>query len=210
MNHILFQTSSCLIGFAVIVRRLALLSFAGFFVSLSSLWGQQLIPNNSAVTQNFDGMLTSGTATLPTGFKLGTDWTTGTTATTAAYGTSGAGIVSSSSSGASVNWANGITASSTDRALGFLNSGSFSSPRSIVYAFTNNTGSGISSLSVSWNIEKYRSGTRAFEWTFFHGATATAPTAATAGNQSYASDANSSTVSNPPLSTAIRKKWFGV
>ena len=69
-----------------------------------------------------------------------------------------------------INWANGVTASSTERAIGFLSAGSYSSPRSIVYAFTNNTGVTVTNLDLSWNYEKYRSGTRAFDWTFFHGA----------------------------------------
>jgi hypothetical protein len=91
----------------------------------------------TAFTENFDGMGTSGTATLPTGFRVGTtsDWTVGTTATTLAGGSNGAVFTS----GGTYNFANGATASSTDRALGFLNSGSFTSPRSIVLALTNNT-----------------------------------------------------------------------
>lgn len=174
---------------------------AGIFVSLSSLWGQQSIPNNSAVTQNFDSIGSSGTATLPTGFKVGTNWATGLTATTLTYGTTGSGVVSGSSSGGAINWANGIAASSTDRAVGFLNTGSYSSPRSIIYAFTNNTGTGISSVDVSWNFEKYRSGSRAFNWTFFHGSTTSATIPATAGDQSYAADANNTVISNPPSVT---------
>ncbi len=174
----------------------------GFFVSLSSLWGQQSIPNNSALTQNFDGMGSSAAATLPTGFKIGPDWATGTTATTLAYGTTGTGVVTGSSSGGAINWANGITGSSSERALGFLTTGSYSSPRSITYAFTNNTGAGISSLELAWNFEKYRSGTRAFNWTFFHGSTSSPTTAAIAGDQSYAVDASNTVISNPPTSIA--------
>ncbi|OYV02814.1 MAG: hypothetical protein CFE26_21770, partial [Verrucomicrobiales bacterium VVV1] len=101
-----------------------------------------------------------------------------------------------------INWANGITGSSTDRSLGFLTTGSFSSPASIVYAFTNNTGSTVTSLALTWNYEKLRSGSRAFDWTFFHGSSSSPTTAATSGNQSYAADANNTVISNPPLSTA--------
>ncbi|QOJ27398.1 MAG: lamin tail domain-containing protein [Ignavibacteriales bacterium] len=153
-----------------------------------------------ASTQNFSGLGSSGTATLPSGFKIGTDWSSGSTATTLAYGTSGTGIVTGTSGGGAINWANGVTASSTDRALGFLATGSYTSPRSIIFAFTNNTGNTIGSLDVSWNYEKFRSGTRAFDWTFFHGSTSTAGTANTNGNQSYAADANNTTIPNPPSS----------
>lgn len=168
----------------------------------SPLMGQESITQvGVAVTQNFDSLGSSATAALPTGWKIGPDWSTGTTATTVAYGTTGAGVVTSSSSGGAVNWANGVTASSTERSLGFLSTGSYTSPRSVIYAFQNNTGSSISSITLTFNYEKFRSGTRAFNWTFFHGATPSAVVAATDGDQSYPADANSTTVSNPPSST---------
>ena len=155
-----------------------------------------------AFSETFDAMGSAVTATLPSGFRMGADYATGVGATTAAAGTSGTGVVSSSSGGGFYNWANGVTASATDRAIGFLTSGSYSSPRSIICGFTNNTGATIDSLTVGWNYEKYRSGTRGIDWTFFHGGTSTATTAASDGNQSYAADANTTTVSNPPGSTA--------
>ena len=71
-----------------------------------------------------------------------------------------------------------------------------------IYAFTNNTGITITSLDVAWNYEKYRSGSRAFDWTFFHGSTSTASTAATSGDQAYAADANNTVIYNPPTSIA--------
>ncbi len=156
----------------------------------------------SAFSQNFDGMGSSATAALPTGFKIGTDWATGTSATTLAAGSTGTGALTTTSGGGVYNFANGITASSTDRAVGFLTSGSFSSPRSIVLKFTNNTGLSISSLSISFDFEKYRNGTRAFDWTFFHGNISTPSIAETAGNQSYVAD-GAIAVLNPP--TAISK-----
>ncbi len=153
-------------------------------------------------TENFDAMAASATATIPSAIKAGTDYSTGTTATTLAYGTSGIGAVTSASSGGVINWANGVTATSTDRSLGILNTGSFTSPRSFIAAVTNNSGSTITSLTINWDFEKSRSGTRAFDWTFFHGSTTTATTAATSGDQSYAADAANTVISNPPLTTA--------
>ena len=151
----------------------------------------------TAVSENFNGMGTSGTATTPTGIKIGTDFSTGATATTLTYGNTGLGVVTSSSSGGAINWADGVTGSATDRALGFLSTGSYASPRSILVAFKNNTGATITNLTIDWKYEKYRSGTRAFDWTFFHGDTSTPSTAATDGNQSYAADANNTVVYSP-------------
>lgn len=162
---------------------------------------QSIATPGVAVTQNFDSLGSSATAALPSGWKMGTDWSTGATATGAAAGTSGTGALSSSSSGNFYNFANGVTASSTDRAIGFLTTGSYSSPRSIIYAFQNNTGQTITAITLSWNYEKYRTGTRAFDWTFFHGATSAVATAAADGNQSYTADAAIAVV-NPPTSLA--------
>ena len=94
-------------------------------------WGQQSITSaGSENNQNFNSIGATATATLPTGFKIGTDWSSGTTATTVVYGSTGTGAVTGTSGGGAVNWANGITASSTDRAIGFLSSGT----RALVYA----------------------------------------------------------------------------
>lgn len=165
-------------------------------------WGQKSITSlGTAVTENFDGMGNSATATLPTGFKIGIDWSSGTTVTTLVYGTSGTGAVTGSSGGGAINWASGVTASSTDRALGFLSSSSYTSPRSIVYAFTNNTGSTVTSIDISFDYEKYRTGTRAFDWTFFHGSTSAPSNSATSGDQAYAGEGANAVV-NPPTTIA--------
>jgi uncharacterized repeat protein (TIGR02543 family) len=184
-----------------------------FVLSLNApqSWGQTTVSITSvgtAVTQNFNGIGTSATAdiatvsSVPTGFRVGTNWSSSLTSTTQAAGTSGTGVLTSSSAGGTYNFANGITASSTDRAVGFLTSSSYSSPRSLVYRFTNNTGRTVTSITLSWNYEKYRSGSRAFAWTFFHGSFDNPSTAAISGDQSYGADAVNTTVYNPPQSVS--------
>ncbi len=176
-----------------------------FFLILTSIfsYGQiSITSTGSAFTQNFDGMGSTAAAPLPTGFKIGLDWAIGTTATTLAAGTSGTGALTGTSSGGVYNFGNGITASATDRSLGFLTSSGFSSPRSIVLKITNNTGGTITDLAIAFDYEKYRAGTRAFDWTFFHGNTSTPSTGEVLGNQSYAADAANAVV-NPP--TTISK-----
>ena len=155
----------------------------------------------TATVENFNGMAASSTANLPLGFKVGADWSTATNSqATQTYGTAGSGVVTSSSSGGIVSWGNGTNASSTDRALGFLNTGSFGSPRTVVVAVKNSSGSTINTLDVSWNYEKYRSGSRAWDWSFKHGDTSSPTNVLTAGDQSYAADADNTVVSNPPQS----------
>ena len=184
-----------------------LFSTFAFLLLLFSIkgFGQLSITTaGTAVTQNFDGMGSSGTATIPSGFKINAytsspDWSTGTTAVTQAYGTSGTGVVTGTSGGGIVNWANGVTASATDRALGFLPSGSNNTtPNNIILKLTNNTGITITNLNISFDYEKYRSGSRQFDWTFFHGSSTNPTTAAAAGNQTYLADTNNTTINNPP------------
>ncbi len=167
-------------------------------------WGQLSITSTStAYTQNFDGLGSSTTASLPTGFRVNGNgaspsWTTGTTATTAAGWTSGSLALTGSSSGGTYNFANG-PGSSTERALGFLTSSSYASPNSIILRITNNTGVTISNLNISFDYEKYRAGTRAWNLTFFHGNTVNPTIAETTGDQAYAVD-GANTVVNPPTS----------
>jgi hypothetical protein len=158
-------------------------------------------------TQNFDGIGVTATAALPSGWRVAggaaPTYAGGTSACTVTYGTTGAGVITGTSAGGAVNYGNGVNASATDRSVGFLTTGGFTSPRSLMVQLTNNTGSPVTALSVSFDYEKYRSGTRAFDWTFFYSLDGTSWTAATTGDQSYAADANNTTIFNPP--TAIAK-----
>lgn len=168
-------------------------------------WGQLNIPNSTTISQNFNGMGNLATAPIPTGFRVNTtdNYTTGASSTTLSYGTTGTGAVTGTSGAGIINWANGINSSSTDRALGFLNGGALSSPRTILLEIKNTGTTNITNLSISFDYEKYRTGTRAFNWTFFHGASATAiNTSEPTGDQSYGADAANAVV-NPP--TTINK-----
>ena len=165
---------------------------------------QWVINANTQQTENFDGIGTTATANLPTGWvgSAATNYTgTVVTATTLAYGTTGTGVVGSASSGGYINWANGITGSSTDRSFGFLTTGSFTSPRDIMVKIQNNTGVTVSNIDIAFDYEKSRSGSRQFDWTFFHGSDGSTWTSNTSGDQSYPADANNTVVSNPPLTT---------
>ncbi len=176
-------------------------------------WAQVSITSfGTAVTQNFDGIGTTATATLPSGFAVNSSnvYTGATTATTVAYGTTGTGAVTGSSGGGTVNWANGITGSSTDRAVGFLTSGSYASPRFLMVKLVNNTGATITSLNISFDIEKYRSGTRAFTINFFSGTNGSTWSAQTDGDQAYPADGSNTVISNPPLTTSKTVSITGI
>jgi endonuclease I len=158
---------------------------------------------STAFTENFDAIGNSATATFAsTGFKIGTDWATGTTATGFAAGTSGTGVITGSMSGGIYNFANGVTASSTDRSLGFLFSGSYGPTRNITLKITNNSTYTLTDLAIAFDYEKYRSGSREFNWTFNHGYTTTTTGTEVLGNQNYPADGSNTVVSNPPLTVS--------
>jgi len=159
-------------------------------------------------SQNFDSMPNSATASLPTNwlFFAGASPTyTGvtTSATTVAAGTFGSGIVNGSSTGGNYEWVNGVSGSGADKAIGFLTSSGTAGPRSILFKMTNDTGYNMNTGTVSWDYEKYRSGMRQFDWTFFSSTDGSTWHSVPLGDQSYAADANNTTVSNPP--TTISK-----
>lgn len=160
--------------------------------------GQMLIPSSSAVTQNFDGIGTNTTASLPTGFKFGL----GSGPTYSASGNYTQTSValcaaSAASSGGTYNF--GLNGTCSDRAIGFLSSGSYSSPRHIMLQVKNTTGSTIQDLLITFDYEKYRYGSRAFNWTFFISTDGSTWTSNTSGDQSYIADGGN-TVVNPPTS----------
>lgn len=159
--------------------------------------------------QNFDGLGTASGAvasTLPANWKMAGngaagDFASAGTATTQARGTFGATILGGASAGGLYNFANGATASATDRAPGFLSSGGFTSPHYLFVQTQNNSGAFITSLNVAYTIEKYRSGSRAFTIDFWTSTDGTTWTQHAAGTDAFPADANNTTISNPPTNT---------
>jgi hypothetical protein len=169
--------------------------------------------SGTSYSQNFDGMTTSGTSTLPTGWgftaTLATSGgnpanpATATTVTSQDAGTTGTGVFTSGSTGGNYLMVNGVLATGTDKAIGILNSGTWTSPKGIIFGLTNNTGTTITAFTLTWNDEKYRSGSRQWDWTTgFSTNGGTSYTATATGAQTYAADANNTTVSNPPTQIA--------
>ncbi len=179
-------------------RRLALA--AGFVVSALQLHGQTAANlTGPSYTQNFDG---TGTL-LPVGwgFGQGVPFSNTTISATQTGGTTGTGILSGSSSGGAYYFTNGTVDVATDRSIGYLTSGSFSNNRDIIFAFRNTTGRYVTALALTFDYEKYRSGFSSRDWSFFASANDLSWGSALAGGaQSYAADANTTTVFAPPLS----------
>lgn len=75
----------------------------------------------------------------------------------------------------------------------------------------NNTGTIITDLSISFDYEKYRSGSRAFDLTFQVSTDGSSfGSGIAAGNQSYTADAANTTVYNPPTTISKTVTLTGV
>ena len=128
---------------------------------------QAAITLASPYAENFDSMGVPATATtasnLPANFRadnpaavraVGSFSTAGTT--TARAG--GANLSSSASNGIYSFGAGTAALGSADRAVGFLSSGSATQSGNLYTQLTNDTGSALTGLKLSYNVEKYRMG----------------------------------------------------
>jgi hypothetical protein len=112
--------------------------------------------------------------------------------------TANVGVGGTLSSGGTYLFVDGPLATGSDKAVGFLTSSSVSSPRAIMFQYTNDSGSSLDSFTASWDYEKYRNGTRQFDWKFYVSADGTNWTAVMGGDQTYSSDASNGTQSTAP------------
>lgn len=146
-------------------------------------------------TENFNSIGTAAITTTPANWRisrsssarvLGT-WAAGLTATTHTAGNN----MSSTASNGMYNYAAGDPASATDRGLGFLASGSGTVSGHIMGWYQNNSGGDIGGLSISYNVEKYRTGTSAagFFYTLYYSTDGTNWTSVPTSTVTFTADA---------------------
>lgn len=189
--------SSRLGGLSKRARTLALGLATALGVAPLAAQAQLVLDSTTPKTETFDGLGTSATAALPAGFKLSAD-ASPTYASATGTNTTAVTTGSNFTAGGAYNFG---AAGSTDRALGFLNSSGYASPRSILLQVSNASGSTVQNLSVQFAYEKYRSGSRAFNWTFYTSTDGVNWTPQTAGDQAFGADANN-TVYGYPISSS--------
>jgi hypothetical protein len=185
------------------MRKLLILGVLGpFCLSGGSAYAVlALTALNTPVTQDFSNLTSSGTS-LNT--LNGTDvWKLagGASPTFSSGSNTTALIVASASFTTGGNYNFGAV-SGSDRAVGFLTSGGFSSPRSLLVEITNSIGSTITDLNVGFDYEKYRNNTTTSNLTFFYSSDGSTWTAATGGDQSNTADGASSY--GTPISTSSK------
>jgi Bacterial Ig domain len=147
-------------------------------------------------SENFNSMNTG--TTVPSGWKMsasGTtaDWLTGTNSTSVTQ------VANSGTPGSSgrYNWA---TTAATDRAIGFMTDGSYASPNTILAQIHNNTNATITSITITFQIERYRINTSTFYLQFYSSSTGSSWTSQSAGDISaavFTPGASSYTFSTP-------------
>ncbi len=118
------------------------------------------IEANGTYTQNFDGIGTEATATLPTGWKADKQ------TSVRKVGTYATGVSATERLGDNIisngiyNFGAGDAATATDRAVGGLSSTSASKTVNFYLKLTNNGSTPITSFTISYDVEKYRMGSR--------------------------------------------------
>jgi hypothetical protein len=142
---------------------------------------QVAIPNTTTLSQPFTIGATA-TASLPTGWKMTAP---GTASPTWANVNNVTATLQQASSGSPVtgsryNWGNSVT--TTDRAIGFMTSGSYASPSSIMVQYQNTNASNLTSLTVAYDLERYRINTAAASVQFFYSTDGSTWTAVPAGD----------------------------
>ena len=159
--------------------------------------------------QDFNGIGTSATATLPSGFKVDKQTGANTRGSYGAAGTAtervGGANVSSTASNGIYNFGSGTTTNGddTDRAPGFIASGTGTGTGNVYVQLLNNTGGPLTGLQLSYNVEKYRGGSRSFSIQLYYsmdGATWTS--AGSTFLTSFAADAN-----NNGFATVPELRW---
>lgn len=164
----------------------ALILLLLMLASSVSSFSQITIPNATAVTQNFDAMGTSATATLPANWKISP---AGSAAPTFAAGGNFTGTNQQASSGAPATGAryNWGTTAATDRALGIMTSGGYASPNSIMANYQNTNADFITQLDITYNLERYRINSAVASVQFYYSLDGTNWTAVAAGDVAAAS-----------------------
>ena len=142
--------------------RLSLVGALFMLAAASPARAQISLPTASPYTQDFDTLGTSAAAALPASWKVDKLTTAQTVGAFAAAGTAteliaGNGMAVNAANGI-YNYGAGVANAATDRAPGWLSSGTATKSGNLYAQFVNGTGASVASLSISYDVEKYRNG----------------------------------------------------
>jgi hypothetical protein len=156
-------------------------------------------------TQNFDAIGTNEIATLPANWRVDKNGTVRTVGTWAGAGTHterrGGNSLSSTAGHGIYNFGAGPATTATDRAIGWLSSGSGTNSGNLYLHLENNSGDTLEALYISYDVEKYRNGSNpaGFRIQLYYSADGTNWTSAGANFlTSFSADANSNGFDSAP------------
>ena len=135
---------------------------AGLLLLAGGVLAAMSLSTTTPMTQSFDGIGTTATATLPADFRADRPTTVRTVGSYAAAGTAttqvGGANLSGTATNGIYNFGSGTTTTGPDRAVGFLSSGSATQSGNLYVQLTNSTGGALSGLQIAYAVEKYRGG----------------------------------------------------
>ena len=151
------------------------LFFLAFLTSLLS-WGQTDIPNTTSVIESFNSMGTSTTNALPATWRYHKS-------ATPSYASGTRDLVVQASTGtptagSGYNWGS----STTERSPGVMTSGGYVSPSSIMGFFRNTNVDNLTSLSITYDVERYRRNSANASVQFYYSTNGSTWTALTTGD----------------------------
>ena len=190
------------------------IAFATVLFSGATAFATVDIEAHETYTQNFDGIGVDSTATLPTGWKADKSTSLRAVGTYAAALTAteipGGNNMSTQASNGIYNFGAGDLATATDRAVGGLSSSKAGKSVNFYVKLTNNGTTPISSFTISYDVEKYRMGSRIEEFAIEMYYSANDETYTSAGTDfvtSFAGDAtNSGYESTPDVTKSVTSK----
>lgn len=184
--------------------------FASVLFSGATAFATVDIEANETYTQNFDGIGTEATATLPTGWKADKQTSVRKVGTYATGVSATERLGDNISSNGIYNFGAGDAATATDRAVGGLSSSNGSKSVNFYVKLTNNGTTPITSFTISYDVEKYRMGSRAEGFAIEMYYSANDETYTSAGTDfitSFAGDAdNSGYESTPGVTESVTSK----
>src|SRR5262245_44870211 len=202
--------------FSIALLAVVLAALSGYMVHAAIS-----LSTSTAYTQNFDGMGVPATATtastLPADFRVD-NTSTSTAADVRKVGTFGAAVtttaragganLSTSAANGTYNFGAGTAAlGNSDRAVGFLASGTATASGNLYAQLVNNGSSALAALRISYNVEKYRSGSNAngFRIQMYYSSDGTTWTSAgDSFKTAFAADANNNGFATAPgVSVAV-------
>ncbi|MFY7665659.1 beta strand repeat-containing protein [Flavobacterium sp.] len=192
---------------------LATLALVATFLVAPEVHAQQSISAGATVSQDFNGLGTSSTASLPANWRVSKSAAERNivnfdSAVGAVELAAGNNVSATASNGIYRGNANGVT---TESAIGGLSSGSSSKTVSVYYHLSNTGASNIASFNITYDVEKYRRGTNAnFTMELFYSTNGTSWTPCGADFvTSFTPDAdNTGYTVAPGASTTVSNKVF--